>query len=117
MNNKLITDYICKKGDINGKEYVERKIVIKEIIKLYKKIADKYAEKELYVDYINNDISVFIGIKKFMEKKKDKEGIILWDLLSQNTQTIEQVIKTLDEIPLYYLLSFLGYAQYRVIVG
>ncbi len=60
-----------------------------------------------------------IGYKITLRENKDKIGLKLWDELNQLTLKNNKINKNkikelLQEIPLYYLLSFLGYAHYKV---
>jgi hypothetical protein len=71
-----------------------------------------------YLNYINNDLVKMIGYKVDLKKNKDKEGIQLWNELDkrmyENKAVNEKKIELiLDEVPLYFLLSFLGYASYK----
>ena len=70
-----------------------------------------------YLNMINNDLIKFIGYYVDLEKAKDREGMQLWRELDKrmfekkevNEKKVEQL---LQEVPLYFLLSFLGYASY-----
>jgi hypothetical protein len=116
-----IHKYICKKKDIFCEKDIDREIVINKIFEKYKQIAENFHEKELYLDYINNDILTFIGY--FIELKKNTEGSKLWiDLDKRMYKDNNPTTKILDEnniklllyeLPLYYVLSFLGYACYK----
>jgi len=122
MKNKTLKNrihkYIFKKKDICCEKDIDREIVINKIFEKYKKIAENFYEGELYLDYINNDLLTFIGY--FIELKKNSEGSKLWIDLDKrmykdnnpSTKILdEQNIKSLlHELPLYYVLSFLGYA-------
>jgi len=119
LKNK-INKYICKKQDIYGENDIDRDLAIKEIVKLYKNIAKFYEKNEdYYLDYINNDILLFIGYKVFLEQEKDTEGVQLMDEMDKkmfnenNKIDLDKITILLKEVPLYYLLSFLGYAQYK----
>ena len=75
-------------------------------------------EKDDYLSYINNDIIGIIGYKIDLEKMNDIEGIKLWNKIDRKMLTNKKLDKTkitnlLYEVPLYYLLSFLGYAYYK----
>ena len=75
-------------------------------------------EPNEYLNYINNDMVKLIGYYIDFKKNKDKEGIKLWNELDKrmfekdivNQKKIEELLK---EVPLYFLLSFLGYASYK----
>jgi hypothetical protein len=75
-------------------------------------------EPNEYLNYINNDLVKFIGIKFDLEKHRDIEGIKLWNEIDKkmyenkivNEQRIELLLR---DVPLYFLLSFLGYASYK----
>ena len=113
-----INKYICKKSDICCEEDIDRKRAIEEIFKLYSDIAEMMDEKDDYLSYINNDIIGFIGYKIDLEKMNDVEGIKLWNKIDRKMLTNKKLNKTkitklLYEVPLYYLLSFLGYAYYK----
>lgn len=114
LKNK-IHQYICKKQDICCEEDIDRDSAIKEIIDLYMKISDFYKEKDEYLTYIENDLLKFIGYYVVLKNTKDREGMILWKSLQDyvNTSNKTQIIELLHEVPLYYLLSFLGMAYYK----
>jgi len=115
---KLINKYIFKKRDICCEDDINRKLVIDDIFALYIEIADFMYEKDEYLSYINNDLLIFIGYKNDLEKKHDSKGIKLWDFINSKmyiNNKIDQtkIIELLNELPLYYLLSFLGNAYYK----
>jgi hypothetical protein len=117
LKNK-INKYICKKKDICCEDDIDRKLAIQDIFSLYREIANFMYEKDEYLSYINNDLIKFIGYKIDLEKKNDIKGLRLWDELDGkmfvNKKLDEtKIIELLNEVPLYYLLSFLGYAYYK----
>ena len=73
---------------------------------MYKKITSQYLEA------IENDILFFVGYRVDLEKAKNMEGVKVWDYISSKTtnKKLSEVIirKLLIELPLYYLLAFLG---------
>ena len=116
LKNK-INKYICKKKDICCEDDIDRKLAIQNIFMLYREIAEFMYEKDEYLSYINNDLIKFIGYKIDLENKNDIEGVSLWNELDRkmfvNKKLDEtKIIELLNELPLYYLLSFLGYAYY-----
>lgn len=117
LKNK-ITRYVCKKKDICCEEDIDRKLAIEDIFMLYREVAEFFFEKDEYLSYINNDLLKFIGYKINLEKTYDIEGIKLWDkinkkMLVSKKPDEKKIVELLNEVPLYYLLSFLGYAYYR----
>jgi hypothetical protein len=110
--------YFSRK-DICCENEFDRTVAIQQIIDKYKKIAQKLNIKdEPYISYINNDLLIFIGYKYNLQENKDVPGIKLWDELNQRMYTNktldeQKIVRLLREIPLYYLLSFLGYATYK----
>jgi hypothetical protein len=117
LKNK-IHKYISKKQDICCENDIDRKIIIEQIIQKYKSICKKINEPDEYLNYINNDIVKFIGYLVDLKKNKDNEGVKLWNELDkkmfQNKNVNEKKIeKLLQDVPLYFLLSFLGYASYK----
>jgi hypothetical protein len=115
---KLLTNYILKKGDICCEADIDRNLAIEDIFALYSEIADFMFEKENYLDYVNNDLLVFIGYRMFLEKANNKHGVRIWDGMMRKMQKDGRMDKTritelLHEVPLYYLMAFLGYAQYK----
>jgi len=120
-NNKTLKNKINKyifKNDICCQDDIDRKIVIQDIFTLYSEIASFMYEKDEYLSYINNDLLVLIGYKIDLEAKNDIEGIRLWNKIDgkitlNKTPNKEKIIELLNEVPLYYLLSFLGYAYYK----
>lgn len=70
-----------------------------------------------YLNMINNDLIKFIGYYVDLEKAKDREGMRLWRelderMLVKKEVSEKKVEQLLQEVPLYFLLSFLGYASY-----
>lgn len=115
---KTMTNYILKKGDVCCEKDIDRKKVIEDIFSIYEEIAEFMFEKELYLEYVQNDLLVFIGYRIDLEKGNNKEGVMLWDGLSRltmtdNTLDKNKITRLLKNVPLYYLLSFLGYATYK----
>ena len=117
LKNK-ITQYIYKKKNICCEDDIDRKIVIQDIFKFYREIAEFMYQKNEYLSYIDNDIVKFIGYKIYLEKEKNKDGVKLWNEIDAETRVNKKlnkakIIELLNKVPLYYLLSFLGYAYYR----
>ena len=114
-----INKYILQKGDICCEEYYDRDEIINQIIKLYKQ---DYNDSLGYLDDLDNDLVIFIGILLDLKQQNDKEGIILWNKLYKMFDIKNKKIKLntikqfLTELPLYYLLSFLGNAYYKYII-
>lgn len=114
---KVITNYLLKKGDVCCEKDMDRKLIIQDILATYEEIADFLFEKELYLGYVQNDLLVFIGYRVDLEKG-NQEGVRIWDGLARMTETNknpdkQKLVKILHNVPLYYLLAFLGYATYK----
>lgn len=112
-----MTNYLLKKGDVCCEKDMDRKLIIQDILAIYEEIADFMFEKELYLDYVQNDLLVFIGYRMELEKG-NQEGARIWDGLARMTLTNknpdkQKIVKILHNVPLYYLLAFLGYATYK----
>ena len=105
---KKLTKYFCetKEKDICCETNYDRHMIVEEIISMYKKLTSQYLET------IENDILVFVGVRVDLEKEKNKEGLKIWDYIfaqTINKKLSEVLIKTLlMKLPLYYLLAFLG---------
>jgi len=109
---KRITNYILKKGDICCEKDFNRTKVINEIFKVYNNDLDS----------INNDVYIFIGYFADLSKARDKVGIELHKELDKLMPNIKNKDKdkinitlVLKDMPLFYLLSFLGMAHYKKI--
>jgi len=114
---RVMTNYLLKKGDVCCEKDMDRKLIIQDILAIYEEIADFMFEKELYLDYVQNDLLVFIGYRMELEKG-NREGARIWDGLARMTLTNknpdkQKIVKILHNVPLYYLLAFLGYATYK----
>jgi hypothetical protein len=110
--------YISKKQDICCENDVDRKLVVQQIVEKYKKICKNMDEPDEYLNYINNDLVKFIGYKVDLKKNRDIEGVKLWNEIDKrmydNKKVNEQRVEhLLEDVPLYFLLSFLGYASYK----
>ena len=110
-----INKYIFKKQDICCEEDFKREDIIKQIFYLYKK---KDGDEE-YLDWIDNDLTIFIGYYADLANKKDKKGAKLFKKMEKAThasnakQHLRNIKKLMADLPLYYLLSFLGGAYYK----
>lgn len=104
-----IKEYMCIKKDICCDNDYDKDKIIDYIIDNYKKL---YPDD--YVDWINNDVGKFIGYKIILKNTKDKKGTKIWnDLYKLIDNESEQGLRVLfRELPLYYLLSFLGSSIY-----
>jgi hypothetical protein len=115
-----IRNYISKKQDICCESDIDRTIVIQQIIDKYKRITAFFAEPESeYLGYINNDLLTMIGYKIELEKAHDHEGLQVWKRLNKRMYVDKQLneaktIELFKELPLYFLMSFLGYASYKL---
>ena len=110
-----INNFILKNEDICCEKEMDRKIIIEQIFALYEKIAEFYNEKDNYLDYIDNDIATLIGYEVDLKNNKDIKGLKLWKEISKITSKGNKlkIIKLLNDVPLYFLLSFLGLAYYK----
>jgi len=75
-------------------------------------------EPDEYLNYLNNDLVKFIGYLVDLKKNKDNEGVKLWNEIDKKmyqNKMVDQtkIEKLLKDVPLYFLLSFLGYASYK----
>ena len=112
---KQISNYILKKGDICCEDDFERQKIIDSIFNIYKTMDTHH-----YLDSLNNDMLIFIGYFIDLKKNNDKEGMKLWEYLdsqmppNQTPINDEKNIKNLlNSFPLFYVLSFLGMANYK----
>ena len=110
---KRIHKYISKKTDICCEADIDRSIAIDQLFEKYKKVGGSE-----YLNNINNDVVKFIGYYVDLKKNKDKEGMRLWNTIDQHSfdngvVTEEKMVVLLNEVPLYFLLSFLGYSSYK----
>ena len=115
---KTVSNYILKKGDICCEKDIDRTLLIEDIFALYMDIAEFMFEKEQYLDYVNNDLLVFIGYRMELEKGNNQEGVRIWDGLmnkmkKNNALDKDKIVRLLHQVPLFYLMAFLGYAQYK----
>lgn len=116
--SKKIHHYISKTKDICGEEDIDRDVVIQQILQKYRSICEKTGEPEEYLNWINNDILIFIGYKVDLMDKKDKEGDKLWEylnkeMMTRNKVSLRKVKQLLMNVPLYFLMAFSGYASYK----
>lgn len=102
-----INKYIFKRGDICCDDQYKKSKIIKEIHLIYKK---QYGKK--YLEWIENDLVIFIGFKMDLIGEKDKIGVQVWNNISNITKGKKLNRKNIDyllnELPLYYILAFLG---------
>jgi hypothetical protein len=108
-----IHKYVAKQKDICCEEDVDRTQVIEQLFSLYTEMSKKDYLSDLYTDF-----EKFIGYKEELQRKRDNQGLSLLTQLEKDTHVNgvvdkDAVTKAMLEVPLYYLLSFLGYAYYR----
>ena len=107
---KKLTKYFCdtKERDICCETDYNREEIIEEILTMYKKMFIAYPDE--YLEWIVNDIVFFVGIRIHLEEEKNMEGVKMLDYISSKTKKLTEVnTRTLlMELPLYYLLAFLG---------
>ena len=87
----------------------------------YKKYASNYVNKDEYLNSISNDLVIFIGYK--VDLVNDKNGAALWDELDKELggnkklggkTNFTKIQKVLLEVPLSFLLAFLGLSAYKL---
>lgn len=105
--SRKITKYMCglKEPDLCCESQYNRDKLIKHVFQLYD---DDF-------ESIDNDINIFIGFRMFLVRDKNKKGVKLWDDMSNKLKgklTKNKIEKLLKELPLFYLLSFIGHAFY-----
>jgi hypothetical protein len=116
---KNVHEYIFKKGDICCEEDYNRDIIISEIIELYKEIVTILNEEGVtYLEHVDNDIIKFIGYLSTLKENKNSTGVKLWKTMTNKIRkdkklNEEKMIEVLKEVPLYFLLSFLGQVYHR----
>jgi hypothetical protein len=107
---KKLTKYFCdtKERDICCETDYNREEIIEEILTMYKKMFIAYENE--YLEWIVNDIVFFVGIRIHLEEEKNMEGVKMLDYISSKTKKLTEVnTRTLlMELPLYYILAFLG---------
>ena len=118
---KRIHKYLCKNIDICCEEDIDRNRAIEQIFTLYNIIPNEMydAHPDEPLGFINNDLPKLLGYTITMEKNNDKEGIKLKNELDNTMYKNKKLDKTkiteiLHNVPLYYLLSLIGYAHYRL---
>ena len=104
--------------ELSCEDDVDRTLAIKQSFELYKKISQDMEEPEEYLSHMNNDLVKLIGYKIDLVEKKDLEGITLWNELDQRMYendelSEEKIVELLKEVPISFLISFLGYAAYK----
>jgi hypothetical protein len=109
-----IHKYIAKKQDICCEEDIDRKAVVQQIVDTYKKLSKSMGEpEEEHINYMNNDVGKFIGYKVSLKNAKDAEGVHLHNALDKKSmRNMDSLLE--KDVPLYFLLAFLGYASYRL---
>ena len=119
---KRIHKYICKTKDICCEEDIDRNTALEQVFTLYNAIASEtgdYTSEDEYLEFITNDLTKLLGYTITMEKNNDKEGIKLSteiDNVMYKTKKVDKtkIIEVLHNVPLYYLLSLIGWGHYRL---
>ena len=111
---KRIHNYVNVQGDICCEDDYHRDEIIQEIIRLYKEITVMFNEKGVdYLEHVDNDILKFVGYLSDMKEKKNNDGVKLYKYIDKQLKTKgkldeKKLIIFLNNVPLYYLLSFMG---------
>ena len=115
---KIINNYFIK-IDICCDEDIEREKCINIIFDNYKIIAkNNLSDESEYLDFLDNDLPIFVGYLSKLEKNKNKKAVKLWKYISKQSQynneiNFEKIKKFLYDVPLFYLMSLLGYSTYK----
>jgi hypothetical protein len=118
LKNK-IHNFIYTQQDICcDNDNIDRELVIHLIIKKYKAISEYFLEPDEYLSFINNDLSILISGYGDVKKKYDPEVAKLLITINKTmykNKILDQtkIENLLRDIPLYLLMSFLGYASLR----
>jgi hypothetical protein len=115
---RRLVKYLCKQKDICCEADYDRAVVIQQIIDLYKTSCAKQGEPEEYLNWINNDLLIMIGYESDMKKNNNTRGVRLWRKMNKRMMTDgkvdnDKVVSLMENIPLYFLLAFLGTAYYK----
>lgn len=117
LKNK-INHYILKKQDICCEKDIKREIVIEQIFENYKQMFNNPNEQDEDLNWLINDLLIFIGFMFDLKVDKDEEGIKLSKeiekkITKNKKADKEKIIVLLNTIPLYYLLAFSGQSFYK----
>ena len=117
LKNK-INHYILKKQDIFCEKDIKREIVIEQIFENYKQMFNNPNEQDEDLNWLINDLLIFIGFMFDLKVDKDEEGIKLSKeiekkITKNKKADKEKIIVLLNTIPLYYLLAFSGQSFYK----
>lgn len=118
MSLKTKIQHYFSTHELSCEDDVDRSLAIKQSFELYKKISLDMEEPEEYLSHMNNDLVKLIGYKIDLVEKKDHEGIDLWNEVDQRMYekealSEEKIVDLLKEVPISFLMSFLGYAAYK----
>ena len=110
---EIINNYVFKKKDICCYDYPNRQKLIEIVYSLYKR-NEEY--EDFYLDQINNDINLLFPIRtiNYSKQEEDVEGKKLLKyidnlMIKDKKVNKEKMDKFLNEIPVYYILSLIGY--------
>ena len=117
---RKITNYISStdEQDICCEDDYNRHLIVAEIIRIYKSIYGDCNDE--YLEWLDNDLIGFVGYKSRLEDKKDTVGLKLWEEIFKTNRddsgNLNKDITTtlLIDLPLYYLLAFLGSAHLKL---
>jgi hypothetical protein len=121
FKNKLMNFFCANKNRLEKsimEDGFDVNLIINNIINDFKKISEFYGEKDEYLNFIDNELTKFlVGIYIFLKNENDKEGMKMYNLIEKkitvNKKVDEaKVIEFFNEMPIYLLLSFSGYALY-----
>jgi hypothetical protein len=98
-----INKLMYKRGDICCTEDIDRETAITFLLNKYENDLASLA----------NDIPILLGYKVNMDKNNDKLGSKLWELMDNrlyknDEPNLNNIIKLLNDVPLYYLLALIG---------
>ena len=118
MSLKTKIQHYFSTHELSCEDDVDRTLAIQQSFELYKKISQDMEEPEEYLSHMNNDLVKLIGYKIDLVEKKDLEGISLWNEVDQRMYekenlSEEKIVELLKEVPISFLISFLGYAAYK----
>lgn len=110
---KKITTVICNKKvkDICCENQYDRDKIIDLIIIIYK----DYFPEDVYLEWIHNDLFLFTGDSEKFKIDKNLDKLEIEEFLDKKLIGANETMyrNIMNELPLYYLLSFLGRSYYH----
>jgi hypothetical protein len=113
VNDYIHKHDICCENPPDPYGMISRRLVIDQLFRLYDEMSE-HRKDTVMLNYLSREILWLMGGLNDMKTKEDRQMYlsIHRKMYKKGIPDKEEIVTVLHEIPLYYLMTLLGYAHY-----